>query len=152
MPQSLIQLPETVDITGESDLHIRNHEVVDWGGLLYWILTIINRKVWKTSVTEMEKHGISYEMVVECCVHELEHDTELLTWMMMIHYNVGPNLHLHAEYSERIAGRKIAGEIVDAIRTCNDWTDLHDTMQQKSGFSKDMAEKIREDLRTWLKA
>ena len=148
MPQSLIQLPKEADIIAGYKgtlLSIRNHKVVPTGTLFEWILRLIwNHNSWGNAVTLMEKKGLMFEAVIECCVRELEDDTGLLArvglWDQDIWYAVNPPDNADANYafSESDAGRNIAAQLIDKIRSCNDWEQLRSEMNHTSGFYQDL--------------
>ena len=95
MPQNLIQLPKSACIeNGGWFLFIENHEVLG-DNMFTWILYhIVSGTYSSQAVPEMEKCKISYEAVIEECVWELEHNPEIIGWIINWHYSI-------VEYSKK---------------------------------------------------
>ena len=156
MPQDLTQLPKTadVDIAG-CDIHIHNHKVVTADGLFGPIMYIVTwSDLPKNELVKFEKHGISYEAAIECCVLNLEKDAEVLTDLIYHDYDmkrVSKNgtdsnwndLHI---FSKSVAGRIIAGQFVEKIRSCDNWEELYNELHLTSKFSTDMKNKIKREM------
>ena len=163
MPQSLTRLPQTADFKMERyPIRIRDHEVENWGvrGLLGKIMRVISHSDSnKETLCQFEKHGISFEMVIEYCACELEYNTDILADIMYGHYydddvlnEKGVILDLESIhiFSKSEAGRIIAGQFVEKIRNCGDWEELYDEMQMTGKFRKDMKRRIKRELKKQL--
>ena len=146
MPQSLTQLPKDAyfRILGW-EIKIRNHKI--WGyfdsgffGVMMHIIRDADSN--KQTLYQYEKHGISFEMVIECCAQEFEEDAVILANI------ITRELHERRSFSfsESAAGRKIAEQFIEKIRSCDDWGELYDEMYETSKFRKDIKNRIREGL------
>ena len=157
MPQSLIRLPETAwIIIGLGCVNIENHEVKSTDGLIGNIVRIaLDSDSQGDTLREFEKHGVSYEAAIECCVTELEHDTSKLSDLIFYNYlwnNVG-GLDKRDDYrrksdvySASVSGRKMAEQLVEEIRNCNDWGELYDQVNLSMEFHKDIKKKIEKEM------
>ena len=158
MPQSLTRLPKEahIQILGHSII-IQNHRVVSNGGLLNSIMSITSMMrtcVNEQTLSDLEKHGISFEMAIECCVREIEKDSHVLVWLIWWHYKInmasGSIIHRQWErvhvFSNGAAGRKIAEQHIEKIRSCENWQQLYQEMDPDSQFSRDMQDRISEGL------
>ena len=150
MPQNLIQIPETVEFSVLGYfVAIKNHEFATYYGLFGRINDII-RDSYSSGETlyQFEKHGISYEAAIECCVSELEHDTNVLANAISGHYKIwvdnkeGVNWLTLVDFSGSDTGRVMASQFIEMIRSCDDWEQLYDHMQLNSKFQKEMKGKI----------
>ena len=155
MPQSLIRMPKTADmeIAGWS-IHIDDHEVVGVDGLFGNIMYIIIHKYssWKT-MADFENHGISFEAAVEECVRELENKADILKQIIFWFYKVHQITGIYVEtidllrFSESVAGRKIAEQFIEKIRSCENWQELYDEMHLTSKFQKEMKNRIKKEMK-----
>ena len=156
MPQNLIQMPETADMRiGGWGIVIRNHRCINGNGLFNRIVGIIhsiysNRE----SLVEFEKHGISFETVIEYCAAEMEHDAVTLTaiihWQYIIQKIIKSNecdWSIGADFSQSVTGRVMAEQFIDKIRSCSNWGELYDEMDRKSKFMQDMRSKIITEIK-----
>ena len=150
MPQSLIQLPETAsfEIRGW-DIIIRNHEITDCFGLFGLIFRIANgHRTGRNILFEFEKHKISFEAAIECCAYELENTTDVLASAMnWRYYSYGDfdqicKTDAIFAFTKSDAGRIIAGQFVEKIRSCDNWKELYDEMHQTSRFQHDMVSRM----------
>ena len=155
MPQSLIRMPKMADFKiAETRFAIRDHEVM-FGGL--WIKTmhiVTGPFSYRQMLSEFENHGISYEMIIEECIRELEKDPEVFASAIHWHYNIDTSkydtqgsMEATHNFSKSDAGRKMADQHMEKIRSCNNWEDLYDVMQQTSGFSMDMQKRIIKEIK-----
>ena len=157
MPQSLTQLPKKAGfyIVGW-DIIIRNHRVTGMG--LFWDIMRIIRGVNsdRQTLTEFEKHGISFEAAIECCASEMEHDVNMLTNIMwhgdILESVFGTTQMLDTrskceDFSKSMAGRKIAEIYIEKIRICDNWGELYDEFHYTSEFIKDIKNRIVEELK-----
>ena len=168
MTQSLTQLPKTVDfnINGQW-IEISNYEVVQPRSLFHAIMHIIHYfDSDKNTLTQFEKHGISFEMVIECCARELDKDNMEFTIITHDCYKILTTREKYIDWDTRLAfsksvvGKKIVQQITERIRDCNNWEDLYDEMQLTSKFQKEIKRRIRmglsdmikERTKRWLKA
>ena len=109
----------------------------------------------KKSLYEFEKQGISFEMIIENCVRELENNTKLLAY----HINTSPPIRKINNRSDKITlkriiaftageeGMKLAGRYIEMIRSCNNWEDLYDQMLPTSEFWKEMNDRIHAEFK-----
>ena len=157
MPQNTIQLPKNAEFEIDGyGVTIQNHMVTNYGGLfgpIMYIVTCLDLP--KNELVKFEKHGISYEAAIECCVLNLEKDAEVLTDLIYHDYDMKrvskngtdsnwKDLHI---FSKSVAGRKIAGQFTEKIRSCDDWGQLYEEMHHTSKFYKDMKNKIKEEMK-----
>ena len=149
MAQDLTQLPETADFKiGMWPITIRNHKVTDENAMFGSIIWIVNRTdLGRDVLNKFEKHGISYEAVIECCAKELEENPKVLDffikWMYVIRNSKEPTVG----FSKSKRGRFIADQLVEKIRSCDNWGELYDEMQMTSKFQKDMKNRIILELK-----
>ena len=160
MPQSLTQLPETASFEiGGCHVKIDDHKVVDWF-LFVYVWSIINEVDSDLqTLTEFEKHGISFESLIEYCVHELECKEYALTKLIW-HNDLGECSmkdsvagiwETNHNYSKSVEGRNIAEQLVEKIRSCDDWNELYEEIHWKSKFHKYMKSKIIKELEQCLR-
>ena len=160
MPQSLTQLPEMTDmkILGW-EIKIRNHNVLGYfdSGLFAIIMGIMDDyDCDRKTLYQLEKHGISYEAAIECCVREIEHISSVFTGFIwrhcepfkMIDINVEKNYEKVHDFSESVGGRMIADQIVEKIRSCENWGELYDELHMSSRFQKEMENRIKKEIKT----
>ena len=169
MPQSLTQLPETADLQiDEWPICIRDHKVLDDDGLFGEIMGIVNSLyVDRNELKQLEEHGISFEAAIECCAGELGGNEKIHGWRLLRFINWHPEdmEECHTSYrimdkygdaltlnfSNSTAGRRIADEIVEEIRQCENWGELYDKLHMTSRFQKDINNKIRRKMEQCLK-
>ena len=170
MPQSLTQLPKTADFKiGGRWIVIDDHEVVSGDGLFSGIIYYVNSPYFDGQILyEFEKHGISFEMAIEECVRELEPDIKTFARVirdngiyasiisdndiytsMMTDYR--PDWNSRRDFTKSLGGRKIASQLIEKIRSCGNWGELYAELQHTSKFSKDMKNKIKEEIIQWCK-
>ena len=156
MPQSLIQLPKTAEfvICGER-IRIKDHRFMSSYSYFFKIMSIIkDSKSDSDTLYQFEKHGISYEATIEHCAYELEHDADALFnviyWIYRIRNitgaNINKNWNVIGDFSESGAGGKIAEQIIEKIRSCENWGQLYEEMHPESRFSEDMKKKTRKEM------
>ena len=156
MPQSLIQLPQTAYFKIEGwPVTIREHEIVGDNSLVLTMTLVIKLEDYYRGVlSKFEKEGISFEAAIEECARELEQDTNTFTEVIYWFYgfcefeekdpeNIKGFIH---SFSESEAGRTIAGQIVEKIRSCNSWEELYDELQWTSKFHKNILCRIKKGL------
>ena len=147
MPQSLIQMPESAIMFSRMTIHIRNHRVQYGNNLFGWAMWSIHGKEWEQAVSEMEKHGITYEVFIEYIVAELEQNHSVFAQAIKWHYDIRhPNWKEYSVFSASETGRKITQSIIDGIRDCENWKQVHDTMNQQSRFYKDIKKTINREV------
>ena len=158
MPQSLIQIPESAefDIEGYT-ITIRDHKVVYVGGLHGEILYLIRSKTsYRDMLYQLEKHGISFEAAIECCSQELvEREHVLANTIYWLYDTVGKikmtgkknTQEVIIDFSKSAAGRKIAEQFVEKIRSCGNWGELYDELQLTTKFNRDMEERIIKEIK-----
>ena len=164
MPQSLIQLPKEADFKIDGrDIEIWDHKFGNDGGLIWHIICIIHSPFSnRETLTELEKHGISFEAVIEYCVTELERDIDIRTHIINWYHNIRNYLECNTtdewiaiyNFSKSMTGKKIADKLVEKIRSCDNWEELYDELHRDSRFQKDlkkriigkMEQKFRQDL------
>ena len=158
MPQNLIRLPKIADIrfTGR-DVTIRNHKVVERGGLTSRIMRITNDQGSnRQTLVEFEKHGINSEMAIEECVRELEEDVNTLAHAVFMYWDREDILKYYTgkkwddgifAFTKNKTGRIIADQYIEKIRSCDNWGDLYDELHHTSKFQKYMKKRIKEEMR-----
>ena len=156
MPQSLIQLPKTANfrILGWSII-IEDHTITNNYGLLGKITRIIvELPVDRQALYQFEKHGISWEAAIEYCTRELEDNPRILATVIR-YYGIDKGVRSdtmddwnnRVSFSESAAGRKIAEQFVEKIRSCGNWGELYDELQLTTKFSKYMKERIIKEIK-----
>ena len=157
MPQSLTRLPKTADFKiGGIFITIKNHKVTNDLDLLSKIMHII----WQSdsdreTLYQFENNGISYEAAIECCVLNLEKDARVLGDLIYHDYytkrvyknGTDSNWNDILKFSESAAGRIIADQLVEKIKSCDDWGELYDEMLYTSKFTKDITNRIRVEVK-----
>ena len=152
MSQSLTQLPKTADIEIQGwhttwTLKIRNNKPDDEEGLFSEIMWIITESDPGNQIlNKFEKHGISFEMAIECCAQELEENPKVFEYFIIWEYSMGDSEELVASFSESVAGRTIAGQFVEKIRSCNNWEELYNEFHRTSKFQQDIKSRILKEL------
>ena len=157
MPQSLTQMPQRADfvIDGQT-IEIRDHKVKSSSGLFGIMIRIMEGdESDRQSLCQFEKHGISFETAIECCAHDIENDVYVLGNIIFWNYDIketkesGTFEHLNAvlAFSESTAGRTIAEQFIEKIRSCDDWEELCDEMHPTSKFYKDIKNRILKELK-----
>ena len=156
MPQSLIRMPETADIpVFKWRIIIRNHKVVSRDGLIGRIVRFASDSDSRgDTLSEFEKYGVSFEAAIEYCAAELEHDSKLLTDVIYWSYGIREirdeiiqnNWKLIVDLSKRDAGKAIASQYIEKIRSCDNWQQLLDEMKQTSRFTKDMKKIVKMEI------
>ena len=133
---------------------IQNHEYVGFSGFFGTIIHIMRQPhSHRQTLTEFEKHGISYESLIEHCAHSLENDFDMLA--ELIYWNYGgrknpPKSHLHrilVRFSKSGAGRATADQFVEKIRSCGNWGELYDELRLESPFQKEMYRRINAEVK-----
>ena len=160
MPQSLTRLPEEVEFKiGEWHVTVQNHVITEDMGLFGIIMNIVTSSdLDRKALLEFEKRGISFEAAIECCVEEIENNTDILAKVLWWHYDTYkisemPCDHRYLnptyDFSKRDAGRKIAVQLVEKIRSCENWGELYDELNLKSQFQKEMEYKIISEVKEY---
>ena len=149
MAQSLIQLPKDADFRiGVWHIKITDHMIVNQGDLFDCIVDIImDPRSDRQMLYQFEGHGISWEMAIEECVRELEEDTDVFAHSLNRYNNTWVDWAHSIAFSESVAGRKIAGLLVEKIRSCDNWDNLYDEMQLTSKFQKEIKNRMQEEMK-----
>ena len=148
MTQSLTQLPKdaTFRIAGWTII-IRNHEVMYIHGLIGEMMNIIHvGESDRDTLYQFEKHGISFEMAIEYCAKELEENSDVLKLFISRYYDMCDSISLDVGFSKSDAGRIIAGQFVEKIRSCDNWEELYNELHLTSMFQKEMKNKIKREM------
>ena len=172
MPQSLIQLPKDADFRIlKHRIIIRDYRIVSGNGLFSMILYIVDGfSSDRQTLHQLEEHGISWEMAIECCVQELEYDMQTMTGIMCWQYNViyeyeqaGNSTSepcrkfsddgkvsrwdkIHT-FSKSDACRRIVEQHIEKIRSCENWGELYNEMHYQSKFRKDIKRQIEMEIK-----
>ena len=149
MGQSLTRLPKEAEFEIDGwPIEIHNHCIAHEDGLTGNIMSIILKPDSdRNTLKQFEKYGISFEMVIEKCVYELEYNTTILTF-----YITGINEDNESywgkvnQFSASDAGRRIAGQVIEKIRSCDDWGMLYDELHFSSRFQKEIKKKIEKEM------
>ena len=157
MSQSLTQLPKTAEIKIRShEIPIKNHRVVRVDGLLGGISYIIRDPSSPCeTLSEFEKQGISFEMVIEECSRELEYDPMILVEFCDKNYNVTLESGTVVQeewtrlvsFSKSSAGRAVADQFIEKIRSCDNWKELYDELERGSKFMDNMEERVQKEVK-----
>ena len=158
MPQSLTQLPKTVKCEiGRLIVIINDHAVSGDKGFLNIIMVIISDSTSHRDIlADFEKYGISFEMVIEACVRDLEDHTMPLAHLIYWHYSSKNTMKVLKDkkryrmilaFSESAAGKVVAEQIIEKIRSCDDWQELRDELHLQSEFQKGMRKKLKKKIR-----
>ena len=152
MPQSLIRLPETAAfVICGLPMWIEDHKIVETRSCAFLFSNIMdiikNEKSDIHTLREFEKYGISFEAAIECCVYELEHDTDVFAYVLAgkyKHWKIPPKSIEKSEInlSKSAAGRMLADQFIEKIRSCNDWGELYEELHPTSKFCVDMLNTI----------
>ena len=157
MAQSLTRLPKTAEFSIQRiHVKINDHKMEPHTDLLDIIMNI-NKDEFsdRNTLSQFEKHGISWKMAVEQCVKEMQYDTDVLGWIIFWNVNISTSKvalknyddKITCAFSKSVAGRHIATQFIEEIRRCNNWGELHDQMHWKSRFGKDVEKQIIEGLK-----
>ena len=155
MPQSLTNMPKTAEFAMPGTyIEIQDQKSVGFWGLFNSMLHIIqDSDSDRQSLSEFEEYGISFEAAVEECIRELEHDTDVLLNSIDWYLSIGESVKIAdtneslIPFSESAAGRIIADQLVEKIRSCDNWEQLYDEMDPVSRFSCNMKKRIKEGMR-----
>ena len=157
MPQSLTQMPKEASFVIRGwPIRIRDHEVVSDDGLFGEIMHMVKRpNTDRRVLARLEEHKINYETAIEYCARELENNTVILANIINWYYNMGDiekaswqyNRNIILDFSKMDAGRAIASQFIEKIRSCENWQELYDEMHLTSKFSKDMKKKIIREIK-----
>ena len=157
MPQSLTRLPKEAEIgIGNWSVTIQDHKVVGDDGLTLKMIWIVNSPfAYRKTLSEFENWGVSFEAAVEWCAHELENNVKLVLNIIrrMMFLEAKTNLDkcnvddVILEFSKSGITGRIATLYVDKIRSCENWEELYDTLQQSSKFTKEMNDRIKEEVK-----
>ena len=158
MPQSITQLPMYADFKIlRYHFTIRYHkvrEVERLFGNIMWIIVDTNSD--GQTLRQFEKHGISFETMIEECARELEHDVGVLAWFICLNHNAdtirGPNILENKwsaclNFSKSDAGRNIADQFIEKIRSCDNWDQLYEEIHPQNIFCKNMEKRIIMELK-----
>ena len=148
MAQFLIQLPKEASFEIEGlYTSIKDHRVVN-GNLCDMIMHMVKLPYSdRQTLYKLEKHGITFEAAIECCVTEMENIVWVLVNAIGWDYTYWENERdTLKNFSESAAGRTMAGQYVDKIRSCSSWDELHDEFNQKSKFQQEIIKKIRMEV------
>ena len=158
MPQSMIQLPASVNIqtSGGVILSIKNQKIsplttYKYGGLFGWALLIINYRDWVAMTENMEKHGLDYTTFIEECARELECNSNILARIITRESRECVDMSLSTEYSRTDKGRSAAGDIIKKIRECENWGDFKKEMHPKSRFRKNIRLRMMEEMEAFFR-
>ena len=168
MVQSIARLPESAKgIFRYHHLEIKNHVVYTLYGLFFFTVLIIRNEDKKKIVDWFKSNHVSFEAVIEQCIQELEDDHPAARLNMIeAHYpwshsnelgffNVeqwgGAWGKIISQFSKTSAGRWIADQYVEKLRTCRNWNMFTDTLDMKGVFQQEMKQKIREEIIQWHK-
>ena len=154
MSQSLTRLPKTAKIKMEGwNITIENYRVTHGS---FWYITLLligNSSQNRDTLYKIEKQGFSFEMVIEYYIRELEEDAEVFAGTIDRHYGIRYiedgfiTWEELVAFSKSVAGRKIAEQLIEKIRSCDNWDDLYDEMQPTGKFHTEMKQKIKEELK-----
>ena len=157
MPQNLIRMPERAEFEiGTYSIKIRDYKLVTLVGLFPKIICIIRDSSNNIqTLSQFEKQGVSFEVIIECCVRELEDDVEIFADFIWGNNHLEGFWDTVAEkswddvlaFSESESGRTIAGQFIEKIRSCDNWEQLYTEMHISSKFRKDMEDKILKELK-----
>ena len=155
MPQSLIQLPKDADFRIlEHRIIIRDYRIQSGNGLFDMILYIVDGfSSDRQTLHQLEEHGISWEMAIEWCAWELEDQEQLVGDLICWSYNIDEILREEdlfkkiTVFSRSDAGRALAYQFIEKIRSCDNWGELYDELQLSSKFQKDMKSRMIMGLR-----
>ena len=146
MAQSLVQLPETAEISCFGTwLKIENHGVVNNDGLYNWILGSISCGEWNDVLPQMKQQNISFEAVIETCIEELDDTINFVPIVNRYHDDdidksaiedatsardiamktFGDKYEAIVEFAWSNAGKELASDIIDKIRDCHNWNELY---------------------------
>ena len=155
MPQSLTQLPKNALFKiGTCSVIIREHAVRNSHGLFDIVDQIItDAESDRNTLYSFEENKISYEAAIEWCVNEIEENVSMLADVLCRRYDKNQNInpydirrHRFFVFSKSKAGKKIATQLMEKIRSCDNWGELYEEMQPTSQFQKDIGERITVEI------
>ena len=154
MKQNIVQMPESADFKIDgNEINIKNYKPVIWGGLFGVLVKISGtRRDELNPLSEFEKYNISYELVIECCVEELEEDAEVLTkalaWWYCSEKKPGEfRWNDTLRYSKSAHGRNTADLVVEKIRSCSNWQELHSEIDYQSVFARKITKLVKREIK-----
>ena len=104
---------------------------------------------------QFEKHGINFEAAIECCCGELEENEQILACAIYWSYDELEKIKMHPlddmpdailVFSRSAAGRKIAAQLIEKIRSCDNWEELYDVFHYTNKFYNDVMSGIEDEL------
>ena len=147
MPQSLTQMPKEADFQiGKWPIEIRNHRVTGTGLFCRIMRLIDDHPSYGNTLYQFEKHGICYEVAIEECARELEGDTKIFEHFIVWQCDIADLDDQTVNFSESTAGRKIAEQYIEKIRSCDNWGELYEEMHHTSKFCQDMKGRIFKEV------
>ena len=150
MKQSLLRLPETADIRmSPYDIQISDHQIT-CGHLFNTMLWMTNCHSCEEVQAEMEKNGISFEILVECCVQEMECYPLVLREIIRCRYhNNMIGFEQMVQFSKSTTGRKIADILERKIRECDSVREIRDIFDEQSKFHNIMKNSIECEIKSY---
>ena len=148
----LTGLPKTAHIDlGRSemwDLYVKNHEVTNKHGFMYWLEGIFHYDKWNDILPQMISQGFTLDGVIETCEAELKDKEKLLR---ILKWYVGISVRREQEIINSQFGVEIASYIIKTLQKCKNWKQFDETMDKHSEFSNKLREKImpRNPNRKW---
>ena len=153
-------LPESADIKIlQGRITVREHMVVkNWygEGLFGTIMSIArDPDSHREILSKFEDYGISYMAVIDYCTLEIRDDVDTLSNLIFVnHARTHKIKEADAEnnwkrinyFSASKKGRAIAGQIVEKIKSCDNWGELYAEMHPASEFQKETRRKIKEEM------
>ena len=145
-----VELPKNVKIRcGFELLEIRDHQMVDPDIPFFsFLLERCNYTSFENLARAMNQANISFTMIVETCVHELETQRDVWLDGMVERYGI---YHKHWYTLVKIAktdkGRRYVAEFAGKIKSCRNLKELYKTLQTTSEFGMDLTRRVRGDIK-----
>ena len=154
MQRTAHRLPKNAEIkVNLMYLQIENHRVVNMVqpsiGLLGWMFDTIQLGYWNEMLIQFKKHRITFDVVINTCIAELDNNPDGLTYYMSYVSRRGGNLWDIMNFVSGKQGMLISRQIITKLQSCRGWKDLREIMLSKNKFRRGLNRKIKAELKIY---
>ena len=141
-------LPKTAEIKciGTGYLEIKDHKVVNWrGGIMEWLTNVLlfygHSGQYDNAVTQMIQQGFKFEGVKEQCILDLQNEKKLEEILWQYVQDKGTQQKIQKLVKSE-TGKNIARDIIEMIKTCDNWDQFFVEMRKESAVQKKIRARI----------
>ena len=140
--RELVGLPKNADIVCPelNNLIVRNHKVLNYDGLMAWLMGILKYGYWEVVLPQMIQQGFHFEAVIEYCIGELR-DPSKISMSFFVEF-VANYVCERQMLAHNLTGKTIAGYAIGMIQNCKNWADFQKLMTRNGDFHKKMEDKV----------